>query len=108
MGSASEWSHFWRSSTIFVSPSRSFASHSSCLIVAAVADLGGDALQDGARVALDTDVDAAVAADLVGVDVDRDHLRLRADGLPVAEAEVHHRAGEEDDVGLAEGGSARA
>src|SRR6266487_3260363 len=75
------------------------------LVVAdlAVAELGGELAQRVLRIALDADVDAAVAPELVGIDIDRDHLRGRVDAASVAQAEVDHRAGKENDVRLPEG-----
>ena len=76
-------------------------------MASAVAQLAHDLLEDGARVALDGDVGGAAAAELAGVDIDLDDLRL-LEAPAEAEAEVHDRADEEDDIGLLEGGPAAA
>src|SRR5437867_9617159 len=68
----------------------------------AVAELGGELAQRVLRVALDADVDAAVPTELVRIDIDRDHLRRRIDAASVAQTEVDHRAGKENNVRLAE------
>ncbi len=68
-----------------------------------VAQFGQQLLQDGAGIALDADVDVAIAAELCGVDVHLDDLGLGVEALAVGEAEVQGGADDEDDVGAAQG-----
>ena len=66
--------------------------------------------QDRLGVADDSDVDRAIAADLLVGDVDLDHLRVlgKARGQTEADDEVHAGAHDQDDVGVLPRPAARA